>query len=118
MTIEVLTAILEGFPGTRRASAGRGDELTLASDLDVTVFAGRGGASGQYVAGVCGLAAMTAAPVVTWFWLPSMPAASAGPAAPGWVVEHGEPLRGTREHVEELLDRAPDAGTLVQMLRS
>jgi proteasome accessory factor A len=29
-----------------------------------------------------------------------------------------EPLRGTRAHVEELLERAPDAGSLVGLLRS
>jgi Pup amidohydrolase len=29
-----------------------------------------------------------------------------------------EPLRGTREHVADLLDRAPDAATLVDLLRS
>jgi proteasome accessory factor PafA2 len=29
-----------------------------------------------------------------------------------------EPLRGTRAHVEELLERAPDPGTLVDLLRS
>jgi hypothetical protein len=29
-----------------------------------------------------------------------------------------EPLRGTRAHVEQLLDDAPDAATLVGMLQS
>jgi hypothetical protein len=29
-----------------------------------------------------------------------------------------EPLRGTREHVAALLEQAPDAATLVDLLRS
>jgi beta-lactamase regulating signal transducer with metallopeptidase domain len=58
-------------------------------------FAGRGSASVRYVAGVCGLAAMTAAPVVTWFFLPGTPPASAGPVVPGLVVERMEALRLT-----------------------
>jgi proteasome accessory factor A len=29
-----------------------------------------------------------------------------------------EPLRGTRAHVEELLERSPDPATLVDLLRS
>jgi hypothetical protein len=29
-----------------------------------------------------------------------------------------EPLKGTRDHVEDLLERAPDPATLVDLLRS
>jgi proteasome accessory factor A len=29
-----------------------------------------------------------------------------------------EPLRGTREHVEALFDRAPDAATLVDLIQA
>ncbi len=62
--------------------------------LDQT-FAGPSSAWVRYVAGVCGLAAMTAAPVFTWFFIPVTPSASAGPSAPGSVVERMEALRRT-----------------------
>ena len=69
--------------------------IALVVRLLEQAFAGRSSASVRYVAGVCGLAAMTAAPVVTWFFIPVPPAASARPAAPGSVVERTEALPRT-----------------------
>ncbi len=52
--------------------------IALVVRLLERAFAGRRGASLRYIAGVCGLAAMTAAPVVTWFFIPVISLASAG----------------------------------------
>jgi beta-lactamase regulating signal transducer with metallopeptidase domain len=59
--------------------------IALVVRLLEQAFAGRSGASLRYIAGLCGLTAMTAAPVVTWFFIPAASLASAGP-----VVERGE----------------------------
>ncbi len=69
--------------------------IALVVRLLGRVFAGRNGASANYIIGLSGLAVMTAAPVVTWFFIPATPPASAGPAAPDSVVERMEAQRLT-----------------------
>ncbi|MGH7135130.1 MAG: hypothetical protein ACREHD_05275, partial [Pirellulales bacterium] len=44
--------------------------IALVVRLFERTFAGRKSASLRYAAGLCGLAAITAAPVVTWFLIP------------------------------------------------
>ena len=51
--------------------------IALVVRLFEQALAGRSGASLRYIAGLCGLMAMTAAPVVTWFFIPVASAASA-----------------------------------------
>jgi hypothetical protein len=46
MTIEVLAAVLESVPGIKRSA---NSEFAVPADLDVTVFAGRGGGEGMTV---------------------------------------------------------------------
>lgn len=60
------------------------------------VLARRTRASVCYIAGVCGLAAMTAAPVITWYFVPVTPSADVGATAPGSGVERMQALRTTR----------------------
>jgi bla regulator protein BlaR1 len=50
-------------------------------------FAGRRSASARYAVGLCGLAAMTAAPVATWFLMPEAASASGGAVAAVSVAE-------------------------------
>ncbi len=69
--------------------------VALVVRLVERAFAGRSGASMRYVAGLCGLAAMTAAPVVTWFFIPVTPSASTSSAASGSVLERMEAPRMT-----------------------
>jgi beta-lactamase regulating signal transducer with metallopeptidase domain len=66
--------------------------IALVIRLLERAFAGRSGASVRYIAGLCGLTAMTAAPVVTWFFIPVTSSASAG-QAPGSVGERSKGLR-------------------------
>jgi|GEM_PF-4433215 len=47
--------------------------IALVVRLCERAFTGRNGASGRYYVGVCGLAAITLAPVVTWALLPTTP---------------------------------------------
>jgi beta-lactamase regulating signal transducer with metallopeptidase domain len=69
--------------------------IALLIRLFEQVFAGRTNASVRYVAGVCSLAAMTTAPVVTWFCVPATPSTSGGLVAAGAVVERMEALGRT-----------------------
>jgi beta-lactamase regulating signal transducer with metallopeptidase domain len=62
--------------------------IALVVRLFEQALAGRSGASLRYIAGLCGLTAMTAAPVVTWFFIPVTLSACAGS-----VVERSEGLR-------------------------
>jgi beta-lactamase regulating signal transducer with metallopeptidase domain len=66
--------------------------IALIVRLFERTFAGRSGAAARYIVGLCGLTAMTAAPVVTWFFLAVTSSASAGLAS-GSVVERSERLR-------------------------
>jgi beta-lactamase regulating signal transducer with metallopeptidase domain len=58
-------------------------------------LAGRNRASVRYIAGVCGLAAMTAAPVLTWYFVPATPPADVGQMGPGSVAESMHSVRAT-----------------------
>lgn len=55
--------------------------IVLVVRLLERVFAGRSGAAARYAVGLCGLAAMTVSPVVTWFCTPEPTSPSAGEAA-------------------------------------
>jgi beta-lactamase regulating signal transducer with metallopeptidase domain/regulation of enolase protein 1 (concanavalin A-like superfamily) len=52
--------------------------IALVVRLFERTFVGRRGTSLRYAAGMCGLAAITVAPVATWFLIPAVPAPDAG----------------------------------------
>ena len=68
--------------------------IALVVRLLERAVASRCGAALRYAAGLCGLAAMTTAPVVTWFVLPTTTPASAGMAS-GSAVQRVEALRAS-----------------------
>jgi beta-lactamase regulating signal transducer with metallopeptidase domain len=93
--------------------------IALVVRLLERALAGRNGASARYFVGLCGLAAMTAAPVGTWLFIPITPSASAGPIAPRSTVENTDALSirrtpqpspamtGTVEPPRDVMKRSP-----------
>jgi beta-lactamase regulating signal transducer with metallopeptidase domain/regulation of enolase protein 1 (concanavalin A-like superfamily) len=80
--------------------------IALVIRLFERAFPGRGGASMRYAAGLCGLAAITAAPVATWFLVP-IPTTSSGGQAAVTLAERGEAPRVAT--VAAAPDRIPDS---------
>ncbi|HET6880896.1 MAG TPA: carboxypeptidase regulatory-like domain-containing protein [Pirellulales bacterium] len=64
--------------------------IALVVRLFERTFAGRKSASLRYAAGLCGLSAITVAPLLTWFLIPAAPPASAGAAAAVSVIERSD----------------------------
>ncbi|HLJ94603.1 MAG TPA: M56 family metallopeptidase [Gemmataceae bacterium] len=102
--------------------------IALVVRLLEQVFAGRTHASARYLAGVSGLAAMTAAPVVTWYLAAVTPLADAGPAAPGAAVERmqqprreaaaqpGRAIRGPTSSSDHVMDQPRADNSLTDTL--
>jgi beta-lactamase regulating signal transducer with metallopeptidase domain/regulation of enolase protein 1 (concanavalin A-like superfamily) len=76
--------------------------IALVVRLFERTFAGRRSASLRYAAGMCGLAAITAVPVATWFLIPEAPAPMAGAVS-------AVPVDDNRKHLQVAPQRPPAA---------
>ncbi len=89
--------------------------ITLAVRLVERVCAGRGGAPLRYFAGLCGLAAITAAPALTWFFIPGALPVSVRSAEDGLLVQSSHALPAAPQAQPLPATAAPAARALEAM---